>query len=103
MMAQMSFDLWFLFGMLIYVVIFLSTYLYSKKNSIKKTARDPEDKDKILRWTIASLIFSAFLLIIKPIWFPSSEVLQYDFYDILLLITALVSIMVTFILIKRNK
>ena len=101
--ARMFFDPWFLVGVLIYVVILLFAYLYSKSNLNKRVAQKPEDKDRILRWTIASLIFSVCILIFEPIWFPSGGNIQYDFYTILLLITTIASIFATYILIKRNK
>lgn len=92
----MIIDFWFFIGVLIYLIIFIPIYFYSKKRGKENSQLDLEQRDKITRWTLAALIFSLCWLVFRPIWFPGENV-KYDFFRILLIFTTIVAIITTYI------
>jgi hypothetical protein len=93
--------IWFIFGASVYILIYLLyRFIYKKKFSLILL---PQKNDNIFRLIFASLLLSICGLIFRPIWNKNSDINLFDPYRILLLFTGAVSLLTTYLLIKRNE
>ena len=92
----------FFVGVLIYIVLFVIFYFYSRRRMKNLGKIEWESRDKILRWTLAALIFALCWLVFRPIWFPSEKAMKYDPYMLLLILTTIFSIVATYKLYQKN-
>lgn len=84
-----SLNFWFITGVMIYFILFIYVFYFRKKWKKRKLVKiDFEYGNKTQRLMLASLILTITLIIIRHLWF-SKDPLEYDPYEILLLIAAI--------------
>lgn len=93
--SYMTFDIEFLIGILIYIVLFVIWYIYTKRTG-KKQAKINDGKNNTLRYILGALFLALCWLIIAPLWFPELYNNQLDFYRILITVTTIIAIVTAY-------
>lgn len=92
----MTFDIWFLVGILIYLIFYALVFLYSKKGRDSRAPLTYEAKDRIYRYTLGALILSLCWVIFGPVWFSENKFMPFDPYRLLLIATSIIAIITTY-------